>query len=107
MPTSGDLKSGNRPLFIYPATPSPQWHKSIQFPDYNMGMAQDIIQSLTWSTVQIIKIRFVDERLVSDKMSLKVAQKPYYEQENINFKLWEGDELVTCRRFVPYLGEMA
>ena len=60
-----------------------------------MGMAQDIIQSLTWSTVQIIKIRFVDERLVSDEMSLKVAQKPYYEQENINFKLWEGDELVT------------
>ena len=72
-----------------------------------MGVAQDIIQSLKWGTVQIIKIRFVDERLVSDEMSLKVAQKPYYEQENINFKLWEGDELVTCRRFVPYLGEMA
>ena len=61
-----------------------------------MGVAQDIIQSLKWGTVQIIKIRFVDERLVSDEMSLKVAQKPYYEQENINFKLWEGDELVTC-----------
>ena len=63
--------------------PSPQWHKSIQFPDYNMGVAQDIIRSLPWITVQIIKIRFVDERLVSDEMSLRVAPKPYYEQENI------------------------
>ena len=48
-----------------------------------MGVAQDIIRSLPWITVQIIKIRFVDEHLVSDEMSLKVAPKPYYEQENI------------------------